>query len=85
MDYNSPKGFLYPILGAFRALVVENKAGMYEWKTDPFAVLDEYGPMLVDGTVELSRALGNNPNAVGKNLSNWRNLYMTVAFGGKVR
>lgn len=78
MSYNSPKGFIYPILGAFRALVYENENGQYDWKADPLAVLDNAGPMLVDGTVELSRALGNNPNAVGKNLSNWRNLYMTV-------
>ena len=38
IDYQSPSGFLYPILGSLRALVkVEN--GMYAWKTNPFRFL----------------------------------------------
>lgn len=82
MDYNSPMGFIYPILGAFRALVHEVN-GRYQWKKDPFVVLKKVGPMLVDGTVEMSRDLGNNPNAVGKNQSNWRNLYQTVGYEAK--
>ena len=77
MDYSTPNGFIYPILGAFRALVIE-KNGVYEWVTDPEKILDELGPSLVANTVETSRQLGNNPNATGKNTNLWQNLFMQV-------
>lgn len=41
MDVQSPNGFIYPILGAFRALVTE-KDGLYAWKKNPFAILEKY-------------------------------------------
>lgn len=77
MDYLSPNGFLYPILGAFRALLKE-KDGFYEWKEDPFALMERMGPKLVSGTIDMSRELGNNPNATGKNKTLWMNLYMMI-------
>ena len=56
IDYQSPSGLLYPILGSLRALVkVEN--GMYAWKTNPFQILDNIGKDLVETTVERSRTL----------------------------
>lgn len=79
IDVASPNGFIYPILGAFRALVAED-SGKYVWKKNPFAVLDEIGPDLVDSTVSMSRSLGNNPQSVGKDTNMWKTLYMTVAF-----
>ena len=79
MDVQSPNGFLYPILGAFRALVAENNEE-YIWKTNPFAILDKVGPDLVDSTVSMSRSLGNNPQSTGKDVNLWKTLYMTVAF-----
>ena len=79
LDAASPNGFLYPILGAFRALV-EEQGGRYRWKKDPFAVLEQTGAELVESTVSMSRALGNNPQSVGKEQNIWKTLYMTVAF-----
>lgn len=79
MEAASPNGFLYPILGAFRALV-EEKEGKYEWKKNPFAVLEKVGAELVESTVSMSRSLGNNPQSVGKEANIWKTLYMTVAF-----
>lgn len=79
LDAVSPNGFLYPILGAFRALV-EEKDGAYTWRKDPFAVLQQVGPELVESTISMSRALGNNPQSVGKDSNIWKQLYMTVAF-----
>jgi hypothetical protein len=79
IEVSSPKGFIYPILGAFRALV-EEKEGAYSWKKDPFIILKETGPDLVDSTVSMSRSLGNNPQSVGKDTNIWKTLYMTVAF-----
>ena len=78
MDVQSPNGFIYPILGAFRALVTE-KDGLYTWKKNPFAVLDKVGPELVESTVSMSRSLGNNPQSTGKDSNLWKTLYMTVA------
>jgi len=77
MDYSTPNGFIYPILGAFRALVVE-KDGFYDWVQNPFEVLDALGKELVASTIQLSRDLGNNPNATGKNNGLWQNLFMMV-------
>lgn len=77
MDFSTPIGFLYPILGAFRALVIEQN-GRYTWKCDPFKMLDKVGNELVNTTIDRSRTLGNNANAVGKDSGNWKTLYMTV-------
>jgi len=77
MDYISPKGFLYPILGSFRALV-EEKDGKYQWKIDPMKVLKKIGSTLVNVTIDTSRGLGNNPNATGKSQTLWMNLFMCV-------
>lgn len=78
MEAQSPNGFVYPILGAFRALVIE-KDGLYAWKKDPFAILEKVGPELVESTVSMSRSLGNNPQSTGKDANLWKTLYMTVA------
>lgn len=77
MDHRTPKGFLYPIVGAFRALLDE-KDGIYYWKADPMEYFEEIGKNLVGDTVERSRTLGNNPNAVGKDTGTWKQLYNNV-------
>lgn len=77
MDYSSPLGFIYPILGAFRALVIE-RDGFYEFAYDPIKTLNDLGQILVADTIQTSRDLGNNPNATGKNNTLWQNLYMKV-------
>lgn len=77
MEYMSPTGFIYPILGAFRALLREED-GVYKWIKNPFVVIDQLGGDLVSTTVERSRSLGNNPQSVGKDTGNWKTLYMIV-------
>lgn len=79
LEASSPNGFIYPILGAFRALIEEQK-GQYVWKQNPFVVLEKVGAELVESTVSMSRSLGNNPQSVGKDANIWKTLYMTVAF-----
>lgn len=77
-EYCTPKGFLYPILGAFRALVVEED-GRFTWGgVDPYSIMDKIGPELVATTVERSRQNGNNPNKTGKDTTLWQPLYMRV-------
>lgn len=80
MEYFSPTGFIYPILGAFRALLKEEN-GVYVWQKNPFIVANDLGAELVDTTVERSRTLGNNPQSVGKDTGNWKTLYMTIRLG----
>lgn len=79
ISHGSPNGFLFPVLGALRALV-EEKDGKYRWTHNPFAILDKVGPDLVCTTVERSRTLGNDPVKVGKDTGNWQTLYMRVKF-----
>ena len=79
MEFLTPNGFIYPILGAFRALVVEEN-GKYKWAKNPFLVLDNIGKDLVETTVERSRTLGNNPQSAGKDSGNWKTLYMSTKF-----
>ena len=79
MTHGSPNGFLFPVLGALRALLVE-KDGRYVWTHNPFDILDKVGPDLVCTTVERSRTLGNDPVKVGKDTGNWQTLYMRVMF-----
>jgi hypothetical protein len=77
-------GALYPILGAFRSLVEEDsKTGNFKWKTNSFddvkKLFQEVGADLVNVTKNTSDNWGKNPNAIGKDESNWDNLYKTVA------
>ncbi len=77
--YASPTGFLYPIIGAFRALVEVGPDGKYNWSGhNPLETLDKIGPELVATTVERSRQNGNNPNKTGKDSTLWPTLYMRV-------
>ena len=76
--YSTPKGFLYPILGSFRALLVEGTDGKYKWKKDPYTIMDKIGSELVNSTIERSRNNGNNPNKTGKDVTFWPTLYMRV-------
>lgn len=79
MSHGSPNGFIFPILGSLRALLVE-KDGVYSWICNPFDMLEKIGPELVCTTVDRSRTLGNNPAQVGKDTGNWQTLYMRVKF-----
>lgn len=79
MSHGSPNGFLFPVLGALRALLIEED-GHYKWTHNPYDILERVGPDLVCTTVERSRTLGNDPVKVGKDTGNWQTLYMRVMF-----
>lgn len=51
---------------------------MYNWKKDSIEIMDKISAELVSNTINMSRELGNNPNATGKNKTLWMNLYMIV-------
>ena len=77
MVHQTAKGLIYPVIAAFRALVIEEN-GKYGWICDPYEVMDNVGPVLVSSIIERLRANGNNPNAVGKDTQQWRTLFQSV-------
>lgn len=77
VPYSWPSGYLYPMLGALRALL-DTSGRRAEWLVDPFEFFNEHGQMLVEATLERSAELGRNPNAVGKSKGHWQQLYGMV-------
>lgn len=79
LNYLVPKGLMYPLVGAFRALVVYNdKSKEYEWIENPFSVWDKLKDKLVESILNSSLEQNDNPNAVGKSLSAWDGVYTKV-------
>ena len=74
--YFIPDGWLYPLIGAFRMLLVFPKdgRGKVEWITPPEPFFDKYGHEFVADIVEQSENLGRNANATGKSRPLWNNL-----------
>lgn len=72
-NYLFPDGWLFPILGAMRAIV--SYRGIAKWKANPVKFFDKTGKALVSMTLETSVSQGRNPNAVGKNKPHWVSLY----------
>lgn len=71
--YLVPKGILYPIVGAFRALVqTDAVTGEYSWTRDPFEAWDSMGPKLVGIVLDEKE---DNPEYLGKSRNLWSNLF----------
>lgn len=80
--YRLRRGALFPILGAFRWMIVEGPDGKAQWIGGFDSVLKlwrELGGELMKATQATSDELGRNPNAVGKSRNHWANLHSTVA------
>jgi len=78
-DYRISKGLLYPVIGAFRALVeYDEKNQNYRWVEDPLQMWDVVGATLVEDTIGRSRSFNNNPQTAGKDSGLWRQNYQTV-------
>ncbi len=78
--YRVPAGFLYPILGSFRALI-EEKNNQYNWiaECNPFELLkSEMGLKMADAIGNVARE-DRNPSKTGKYLPLWQNCYQ-IAF-----
>ena len=81
MIYKVPDGLLYPVVGAFRTLVVYNKnTDKYEWYNgvNPIAIWNDCKLSLVKKVMDFAASIGDNPNAVGKDSNIWDLAYMTV-------
>ena len=79
--YKIPDGLIYPAVAAFRSLVVWNKeTNKYEWKNgvNPITVWDKCKNSMTSQIMNFASAIGDNPNAVGKDSNIWNLAYMTV-------
>ncbi len=74
--FQFPGGWLMPVLGSLRGLVSYKTVA--KWETNPFEFFDKHGKKLVMATLEASRSLGRNPNAVGKSKNHWAFLHEKV-------
>lgn len=81
-DYQLYRGALFPLLGAFRWMVVEGEGTTaLSWRGGFQRVLDLWdavGQELMEATHETSDELGRKPEAIGKSMNHWKNLYNTV-------
>ena len=81
--YRMVNGALYPILSAFRWFVeTDPDSGLAYWRNgfeDVLDVWEDCALALIKATHEMSRSLGNKPNAIGKSGPHWSNLHNLVA------
>jgi hypothetical protein len=75
--YGVPDGFVYPVLGAFRALL-EEKAGRYVWGLDPFALLDDTLGLKLADTIGNFALDAQNPSKTGKSPLVWQACYQSA-------
>jgi|GEM_PF-223346 len=79
LDYIIPKGIMYPLVGAFRALVRVDENGNYDWAINPFAAWDEMKASLASYVMDTSDELANNPANVGRSSNLWSNLFTNMS------
>lgn len=78
LQYIVPKGILYPVVGAFRALVKTNN-NQYSWVKPPKQVWDALGSQLVSIVLEEK---ADTPDSIAKNSNLWSNLFKEVFIFG---
>lgn len=79
LQYYIPKGLMYPVVGAFRALVQRNIDGTYYWKKNPIEVWNTIGSKLVAIVLDEK---AENPDVIAKNSNLWSNLFKEVYIYG---
>ncbi len=76
MQYLVPKGIVYPVVGAFRALIkVDNKTGAYSWKKDPLETWRALGERIA---LTIWDEKEDNPEYLGKSRNLWTYLFKEV-------
>lgn len=78
--YDIPTGYIYPIIGAFRALLVED-AGEWVWGKgiDPIKMIEEgLSTDIFINSVRESINNYRNPNRTGKDVQTWIAAYQTA-------
>jgi hypothetical protein len=76
LKYLVPKGIIYPVVGAFRALIdIDPITKCYRWKADPIEVWNILGTKLATIVLEEKE---DNPEYLGKSGNLWSNLFKEV-------
>lgn len=78
LEYTVPRGIIYPLLGAFRALVQVDADGVYSWIAPPVDVWEEMKASLADAVMDASGELSNNPANIGKSQNLWNSLFSSL-------
>lgn len=78
LEYSVPRGILYPLVGAFRALVKIDGNGKYYWAVPPQKAWDDTKADLVASALATSEELSNNPANIGRSQNLWSTLFMTM-------
>lgn len=78
-QYVVPAGFVFPVLGAFRALL-EEKAGRFVWAKglDPLELLTDKLGLKLAGTIGSFARDAQNPSKTGKSPLVWQACYQSV-------
>lgn len=79
--YRLTKGASYPMLAAFRNMVVFDDSGNATWRGGFKSVLrlwHDAGPELVEETYNATKEVGRSPDHLGKNRGHWDNLHMKL-------
>ncbi|QDU27242.1 AIPR protein [Anatilimnocola aggregata] len=80
-DCRMYRGALFPLLAAFRATVVKDVTGKCRWQKgfdQTLTLWRTLAEQLMEATIETSRELGRNPDAIGKSSNHWKNLFNEV-------
>lgn len=78
LEYSVPRGILYPLVGAFRALVRINESGKYCWVVPPLQAWEDTKVDLVTSALSTSEELSNNPANIGRSQNLWSAVFMTM-------
>ncbi len=78
--YTIPKGILYPVVGAFRALIRIDKKGEYFWLKDPIAAWEDLKKTIASQVMDTSDLVKDNPALIGKTKTLWNSTFLTVSF-----
>lgn len=78
IEYSVPRGILYPLVGAFRALVKVDENGRYYWAVPPLRAWEDTKADLVASALATSEELSNNPANIGRSQNLWSTLFMTM-------
>jgi AIPR protein len=79
--YRLTKSASYPMLAAFRNMVLLDESGNATWRGGFKSVLrlwQEAGPELVEETYNATKEIGRTPDHLGKNRGHWDNLHMKL-------
>jgi len=76
--YIIPRGLMFPLVGAFRALVKKEK-GCYSWIENPLSVWENIAPNLASIILDEKT---ENPDVIAKNSNLWSNLFKEVYING---